>query len=213
MHVLIDIPDITDFQNGFPGYWVKTIFIRSISRSYRVNALSTTYIRLTEAALTEYRLAQAPLKEFWNTHDSVNLSAMHRSVAHFEACLTDMHRAIRCFIRLRNNQEVPQGLRSLLCSEKPTFVADRVSDRLRTVRNAIHHIEDQILNGTLPEGHSFTLNPNGPETPIPDEPGQSVKRIDRLVIGTMEITFLELAEWLVEMGHYAEKIAEYKPEN
>ncbi|HEY8707231.1 MAG TPA: hypothetical protein VIM34_04460 [Burkholderiaceae bacterium] len=77
-YIHIDVPDIDEYPKGFPQYWVKRAFINSISTNYQINALATTYVRLVEAALTAYRLGQAMLEEFWNTHTSLNLSAMHR---------------------------------------------------------------------------------------------------------------------------------------
>ena len=212
MYIEIEIPEIKKFPNGFLGYWTKFVFIGSISSNPRVNALATTYVRLVEAALIEYRLAEAPLKEFWEESSSIKISAMHKSVAHFEACITNMHRAIRCFTWLRNNEMVPEGLRIILCTDKPTFIADKIAGRLRKVRDAIHHMEEKFMNENIPEGTSFTLYPDGFETPVEGEPGQTLKKIDLMKIGAMEIRFSELAEWLIEMGCYAEKISEYKPE-
>lgn len=212
MYIEIEIPEIKKFPNGFLGYWTKFVFIGSISSNPRVNALATTYVRLVEAALIEYRLAEAPLKEFWEESSSIKISAMHKSVAHFEACITNMYRAIRCFTWLRNNEMVPEGLRVILCTDKPTFIADKIAGRLRKVRDAIHHMEEKFMNENIPEGTSFTLYPDGFETPVEGEPGQTLKKIDLLKIGAMEIRFSELAEWLIEMGCYAEKISEYKPE-
>lgn len=174
--------------------------------------MASTYVRLVEAALIEYRLAQSPLKEFWAPSETLKLSSMHRSIAHFEACITDMHRAIRCFTWLKNNEAVPLDLRSLLQTEKPTFITDKIAGRLRKMRDAIHHMEENFMKENIPEGASFTLFPEGLETPVESEPGQTLKKIDRLNIGTMEIMFSELAEWLIEMGRYAEKISEYKSE-
>ena len=212
MYVEIEIPEIKKFPNGFLGYWTKFVFIGSISSNPRVNALATTYVRLVEAALIEYRLAEAPLKEFWEESSSIKISAMHKSVAHFEACITNMYRAIRCFTWLRNNEMVPEGLRVILCTDKPTFIADKIAGRLRKVRDAIHHMEEKFMNENIPVGASFTLYPDGFETPVEGELGQTLKKIDLLKIGAMEIRFSELAEWLIEMGCYAEKISEYKPE-
>lgn len=212
MYIEIEIPEIKKFPNGFLGYWTKFVFIGSISSNPRVNALATTYVRLVEAALIEYRLAEAPLKEFWEESSSIKISAMHKSVAHFEACITNMHRAIRCFTWLRKNEMVPEGLRVILCTDKPTFIADKIAGRLRKVRDAIHHMEEKFMNENIPEGTSFTLYPDGFETPVEGEPSQTLKKIDLLKIGAMEIRFSELAEWLIEMGCYAEKISEYKPE-
>ena len=212
MYIEIEIPEIKEFPKGFPGHWAKML-IGSISSNRRVNALSTTYVRLVEAALIEYRLAEAPLREFWEESSSIKISAIHRSIAHFEACITDMHRAIRCFTWLRNNKMVPKGLKVLLCAEKPTFIADKIAGRLREVRDAIHHMEEKFMDENIPEGTSYTLSPYGLETPVDGEPNQTLKKIDRLKIGKMEIMFSELSEWLIEMGHYAEKISNYKIES
>ena len=83
MYVSIELPDINEYPNGFPSYWHNYIFNGSISTDYRVNSLTSTYIRLVEASLTKYRMAQSRLNEFWKTHDSINLAAINRAIAHF----------------------------------------------------------------------------------------------------------------------------------
>lgn len=65
-------------RKASPGYWVKTLFIASVSTAYQVNALVSTYVRLVEAALVEYRMAEPKLREFWGEHHSVKLSATRR---------------------------------------------------------------------------------------------------------------------------------------
>ena len=50
----------------------------------------------------------------------------------------------------------------------------------------------------------------GPETLIPEEPGQTLKTYDRLQIGSYEITFLELCTWLNEMGRCADQISKFE---
>lgn len=68
MYVSIEVPEINEYPNGFPQHWLKVLFIASISFNFQINALATTYVRLVEAALVEYRLGQSKLKEFWGTH-------------------------------------------------------------------------------------------------------------------------------------------------
>jgi len=211
MYVSIELPDINEYPNGFPEYWLNCIFNGPISTDYRVNSLVSTYVRLVEASLIEYRLAHVRLGEFWKTHDSINIGAMNKAISHFEACILNMHRAIRCFVRLRRSPYAPQELKDLLRKDKPSFVADKITDRLANVRDAIHHFDEMILKEEFPEGAPIALKPDGPESLIADENGQSLKIIDRLMIGKMEITFSELAEWLVEMSHYTEIICRYKP--
>jgi hypothetical protein len=210
MYIHIEVPDIDGHPKGFPHYWLKRVFINSISTDYQVNALATTYVRLVEAALTEYRLGQVMLKEFWSTHTSLNLGAMHRSISHFENCLFDMNRAINCFIRLRRHKDLPVSLRQALNEERPRFIAAAASDQIRDMRNAIHHLEERVMDGSIEPQETFTLKPDGPETPHATEPGQTDKTIDRLIIGKQEIMFSDLAAWLSEMGRFADKLATYE---
>ncbi|MGB8898802.1 MAG: hypothetical protein WCC90_05960 [Methylocella sp.] len=74
----------------------------------------------------------------------------------------------------------------------------------------MQHLEEKVLDGTVPEKTPFMIQAVGPETPIPEEPGQTLKTIDRLQIGSYEIKFSELCAWLMEMGECADKISKYK---
>lgn len=210
MYVEIEVPDIPEYAKGFPQYWTKSIFIQSVSNHYQVNALASTYVRLVEAALTEYSLGAVMLREFWNTHTSFNLSAMHRSMSHFESCLSNMYRATNCFRKLRRNKD-QDPLSIELNTEKPSFATDAIANRFKHMRNEIHHLEELVVNGEIKEGQPFALKPYGLETPHPTEEQQTTKVIDRLVIGTREVTFAELAIWLREMSKFAEKIADFGP--
>ena len=208
MYISIEVPDIDEYPKGFPKYWAKSIFVSHVSSNYQVNALASTYVRLVEAALVEYRLGASMLQEFWDTHTSFNLSAMNRSIAHFESCLSDMYRAINCYRRLRRHKD-QDALCLALNSEKPSFATDPVADQLRLMRHEIHHLEELVMDGRIQEGQPFVLKPDGPETPHTTEPNQTIKSIDRLVIGQRELRFSSLAAWLTEMGRFAEKITEF----
>ena len=209
MHVSIEVPDIADYPKGFPRYWVS-MFVRTVSSNYQVNALASTYVRLVEAALFEYRLGGAMLREFWGTHTSFNLGAMHRSVSHFESCLSNMYRAINCYRRLSRHKS-----RDPLCvalnHKRPGFPTASVANRIHVMRHEIHHLEELVMNGRIQEGQPTALMPDGPETPHSTEPNQTVKSIDRLVIGGRELKFSDLATWLTEMARYADKIAQFEP--
>jgi hypothetical protein len=206
MYVDIQIPDISEYPKGFPSFW-PGIIIGQVSPIYQVQALTTTYVRLVEAALVEYRLGATKLREFWNDHSSFNIGAANRSISHFESCLSDVYRATHSFRSLRNK---PDSVSVMLRREKATFASDKSFDRLRLIRNTIHHLDDQVNEGKIQEGQPMALMPNGPETLHPTEPNQTIKTIDRLIIGPHELLFSELASFLIEMGHYAEKIAEFR---
>jgi len=210
MYIEFNLPDLSEAAAGVPQYWLKTLFIQSPSGRYQINALTDTYVRLVEAALIEYQYGAAKLREFWGTHTSINLGAMNRSVSHFETCLSNMYRATNCFRRLRRDRGQDPLSRELNL-EKATFATDPVSDRFRLIRNEIHHLEEMVVENRITEGQPFVLRPDGPEVVHPTEPNQTIKTIDRLVIGTREVRFTELSDWLTEMLRFAKKIADFLP--
>ena len=65
------------------------------------------------------------------------------------------------------------------------------------------------MDGRIQPGQPFALSPGGPEIPHPTEQNQTIKTIDRLVIGVREVRFTELAAWLREMVETAQKIADF----
>jgi hypothetical protein len=211
VYVQIEIPRIEQFPDGFPNFWAKLLFVASIPAPFQVRCLATTYIRLTESALIEYRLGSGSINEFWNDTTSFGLSAMHRACSQFETCVTNAHRAIQCFIRLYRHRELPGSLRLTLNQDRPKFVSDAVTNQLRRIRDHIQHFEGQLLDREgISEGDDIALRADGPEIPHPTETSQTIKRIDRLSLGKREILFSDLSEWLTEMGTFAEKIAGYE---
>lgn len=210
MYIEFNIPDLSEAAEGVPQFWLEVLFIGSPSNRYQINALTKTYVRLVEAALIEYQYGAAKLREFWGTHDSINLRAMNRSISQFETCISNMYRATKCFTRLRRDRgQVP--LSRELSLEKAKFATNTVSDKLRAIRNEIQHLERMLLGDHIAEDQPIALKPDGPEVVHPTEPNQTIKTIDRLVVGTREVRFTELADWLTEMLRFAKKIADFLP--
>jgi hypothetical protein len=210
MYIEFDLPDVPPKPDMFAQYWLRSIFISSASTRYEINALASTYIRLVSAALVEYEEGSKRLRDFWATHTSFNLSAMHRSISHFESCIFNANRATNCFRRLRGDR-LHDPIALALRQQKFSFSQDAIADRIREMRNEIHHLEDSVLDGQITQGQNFALRPDGPEVPHPTEENQTVKTIDRLVIGPHEILFRELVQWLKEMTDAVSKIAEVLP--
>mgnify|MGYP001274360186 CR=1 FL=1 len=211
MYVEFDVPDIAFEVKRLGGYWLKIVFIRGITTNFQINALTTTYMRIVEAALTEYCFGQAKLKEYWSTHHAVAIGSMLRAASHFESCITDMHRAINCFTRLRRRQDLPSGFAAILQAKRPGFIAGHVSGQLRKFRDEIHHLDEMIVDGRIQEGLPIALKPDGPEVQHPSEANQTIKTIDRIVIAQRELRFSDIAMWLKDMCHVAEEIANYRP--
>jgi hypothetical protein len=210
MYIEFDLPEISEYAAGFPQYWLKILFVQSPSDRYQINALAGTYIRLVEAALVEYHSGAVRLREYWGTHTSLGMGAMHRSMSHFETCISNMYRATNCFRRLRRDpQRDPLSLE--LNVQRANFITDEVVNKFRTIRNEIHHLEEMVMDRRIAEGQPFALTANGSVVPHPTEPRQTIMTIDRLVIGTREVKFSELATSLREMSSFAVRISEFLP--
>jgi hypothetical protein len=212
MIVQVDIPEITKYANGFPSHWMNIILLGNRPDAYKIHAIVTTYVRLVEGAFVHYRLARKQVHTFWNTHTAIAIGSHNLSVTYFEDCINSMHRATQCMTRIRGNREVPTDLKALFPT-KPRFTADAVANRLRGIRDTIQHMDEKVLKGEIPERTPFMLMATGVEMPVPDQPNQTLKVIDRVVIGGQEIFFAELAEWLTEMGDCAEVISKYQRPN
>ncbi|UBU61415.1 hypothetical protein LDB30_09845 [Acidithiobacillus ferrooxidans] len=210
MHIRIEASEIAEYAAGFPKYWLKFLFIEALSVRYQINALANTYVRLVEAAITEYNIGIVQLREYYFTHTSINLGALHHSISHFEGCLSNMNRATNCFRKLRRHRD-KDPLSVALNAEKFHFATDANADCFRAMRNDIHHLDDLVMSGRLQEGQPFSLRPDGPEIPHPTEANQTIKSIDHLTLGTRKVSFAELAIWLREMAYVAEQIAEFRP--
>jgi len=210
MRVLIEAPDLPAHPRGFPAFWSRLLPLHGgpVSQRYQVHALAGSYVRLVEVALFEYRHGCAELRDFWETSDTVKLSAFNRSISHFETCVMSMHRAIGCYRRLRRNKD-QDPLAIELNRARPEFITARIADRLRDVRHEIQHLDERLADGEILEGQSFALRPDGPDLPDPLKPDGRLKVFDRLSIGSKEILFKDLAAWLGEMCRVADRIATF----
>lgn len=212
MYVEFDIPDVIQHAGSFQSYWPKSIFIQSPSNRYQITAVTSTYVRLVEAALVEYQLGATRLKEFYGTHSSGNLWALRTSMYHFETCISSMNRATNCFRRLRNDRW-QDPLAQMLRADKANFATEQGNQRFLAIRNAIHHLEEMVMDGRIVAGQPFALSADGQEVQHPTEPNQTIKTIDKLVLGSHEIRFSEIATCLIEMAAFAKKMADYLPSN
>jgi len=208
----IQIPEIGAFPQGFPNHWLNIYFMGRKPGSFQAHAITTTYVRCVESALSSYALARAGTLEFWDVGLGFKFGAINGATTHFETCITNMHRAGSCMTALHSRNDIPPNFKSLI-SPKPRFARGAAQSTIRTVRRLIQHLEQKVLSGDeIPENSPFFVKTEGPEVPVEGDPGQTIKTLDRLKIGAVEVPFSDLCEWLIEMGEYASSIATYQGE-
>ena len=78
----------------------------------------------------------------------------------------------------------------------------RIAGRVRRIRDLTQHVEEMLADGTIPNNANFMLMAEGDEVPVPGEPGQTIKTIDRLTIGKEEVLFTELHDWLTQRARW-----------
>jgi hypothetical protein len=210
MEVDFNLPTVVVPAEAMSNYWGRYMFVGTPSEIAQVNALASTFMRLTASAIDEYGLGVKALRAVWADHTSLGLYEMHKSIAHFEHCVSDMHRAIRAYRALRKAQDpLALYLAEDEPTRKPAFVSDGVATPVRNVRDAIHHLEQKLFNGEITDGQHVVVGPTGPERPHPTQAGQILKTFDRLAIGPHELTFSDIAACLSEMGQVAARIAQF----
>ncbi len=202
------MPKLEGPSNAFLKYSTAYVFPGIGPDDLQLHAFVSNYIRLTEASKDHYNNALSHTERYWETSPGLDMGSICLATSYLESCIHNMHRAIKCLIALKKSQDAPQELKSKI--GRPKFAKSAVSDRIRDLRNAVAHLEDQVLAGTLPPGAPFALFATGSETPHPDEPTQTVLTLDRVKLSPHEITFEELHAWLTEMLLCAALISEHR---
>lgn len=210
MIIKFEIPDLSGLDRPFLTFWAKILFTSHIATKQSTIAVVNTFMRLVDSCLTEYQAAAECIKAYYKSSTDVKLSRVNRAVTHFENCVSNMQRAIRCFNKFRNDRALDQGVRDRLRAHQHTFHLGSTEHKLGLVRNMVHHLDTAAVKGEITPGQSFSLQPTGPEVPVPEETGQTLKTIDRLEIGPHTILMSDLAGWLTQMTECAKIISEFR---
>jgi hypothetical protein len=210
----LSLPDLSSLKTGFPQFYEELPTYDDAILNVRTRALMGLFVRLTEAALRRYDSGRLVVESLWsgrlkrqtNGIYTVAIPVLLDACSDFESCVTATHRATECMRAIKSQRFVPRDLQSAL-PKRIRFIEETVAARVRDLRNAVLHFEEQILHGDLENGGPTTLFAYGPQT-LRD--GKLVQKIDRLRIADLEITFAELCQILREMAACAERLARYK---
>ena len=88
----IQIPDLSQWLEGFPGYYTNLIFRGNRSPNDATHALVNGYIRLVEGSVRLYESGRQNIALGWNTHDRMMWRAFMDAATAFEASITNMYR-------------------------------------------------------------------------------------------------------------------------
>ena len=190
MKVDLKIPDLSDLRNLSVWFAVTRLLLASGPKSYAQYALVVNYICLIDLAVDEYQdgreLALSDLE-----HGEI-IGVMIRAAGYFEACISNVKRALNHLKVIRSQKDFPPDLKNGL-PRTLKVLRGNVENKITNIRNAIQHLERDIENLNVTQ----------------DDPICLILESDQLLLGGYSISYQELSEWLKEFHKCATTIHGY----
>ena len=183
-----EMPDLSNLTDkNTLGVLLGLFFRKAGPSDYQAKALWVNYIRLVDQVVREYKAAREALQLYVNTPNNVMLP-LFQCIGHFESCISLMKRAIVFARRMRRHRGGPQiGKHDVLAS---------AGEKIINFRNAIEHLDDDILKGNVPIGSPIAL----------------MVKSDSIELTGNEIYFTDLAKWIQELHKLATDLVNYNEE-
>jgi hypothetical protein len=153
--------------------------------SGRARQIADGYVRLVEKTILEYKEARADLIRFLAER---TVDDLHRAQDHFESCIQSLHRALIYFERLRGfGYKRRDGTPFIPRPRELEVLRDTVRTPVRDMRDALEHLDNDILDGTVPED-----SPAGPHL------GWEVA-----TLGAHKLQYTDVARWIEQLHEFA----------
>ena len=166
---------------------------RQLGRLLKVHGPPTTrglqiadgYVRLVEKAVLEYEASRTSLTAFLQKG---SVDALFRAQDHLESCIQSTHRAISYLDQLRRlGFRKPDGTPFVPRPRDLDVLRASVRSKIRRVRDAIEHLDEDIIRGAIPED---------------DDVGIRVTFESARLAG-FEILYVDLASWIKSLHQFA----------
>ena len=179
-----EMPDLSDLNSKNALNFMLNIYFRGAGpKDKHAQMLVKSFARLLDKALYEYESARNSLLEDIKTPNEV-MTPYFRTVDHLETCITTLQRTIEFARKIRKTSKAP------VLPRKVNVLSDDTGNRIKKIRNAIEHMDKDIIQGKLKENDSIAL----------------VAKSDALELSGEEIYYNELANWLRELHSLAKII-------
>lgn len=178
-----EMPELPEkYGNTFLTHLLNVVLAAGGPSDFAAAAYSRNFIRLSDLAIQEYKLARKSLIEYENTPNNV-FSPLFVATSHLEQCISALRRAIR-FARHKNGPRLP----------KMDVISAKTAYRIINLRGAIEHTDERLQKGQIRQGEFLML---------------AVKS-NGIELDNKEISYSELADWLTQLQTLAEQVATYR---
>jgi len=124
--------------------------------SGRARQIADGFVRLVEKSILEYEHARSKQIAFLTDGTADH---WHRAQDHFESCILALHRALLYLNRLRKFGYKRQDGKPFIPRHYDLEVLrDTVTTPVRAMRDALEHLDSDILDGTLPENSPVAIH-------------------------------------------------------
>ncbi len=149
-------------------------------------ALWINYIRLVDKSVFEYKNARDSLEEYVSTPNKV-IYPLFRCISHLENCIDSVKRAVFFARKMRRNKEIPE-------INKLPLLSDATNKKLRYFRDAIEHLENDVVENNISE----------------DNPTMLLIRNNSITLAGEKLSYHELSEWIHELYNLAKDLKDYR---
>ena len=153
--------------------------------SGRERQIADGYVRLVEKAVLEYQESRTKLIAFLANGMADD---EHRAQDHFESCIQSLHKAILYLERLRRKgYERADGTPFIPRPKEVEVLRDSIKSQIRKMRDAVEHLDSDILEGKLPETAIVGIHLGW----------------DKASLGNLQLQYIDVAKWIEQLHKFA----------
>jgi len=175
-----EVPDLAELRSNLVAEALLSKLFHSAGEddSPSIRALRWGYLRLVDKCTFEYSLGRRRIELFvqGGSEDLI------RAANHFETCIGSMARAVRYLEAFQNDLGVPTDVPVL-----------NHADRIRLMRNAIEHTDEDIVQRKIGPGDPHILQ----------------LKQDEMTLRSVNISYEELASWIRDLHEQGHRVARH----
>jgi hypothetical protein len=159
----------------------------------RGKQLADGYVRLVERTLIEYEAGRAAMNRFL----AAERGPEHYYAAqdHFENCVRCLHRAIEFLERLRRaGLKDGSGSPFIPRPRDLEVISAQVRDQVRELRDALEHLDDDILAGRIDESARTDIHAGW----------------TAVQLGDHRLVYEDIASWIRQLYHFASMLSRFE---
>jgi hypothetical protein len=170
--------------------WLGKLLRISSPPTSKGRQLADAFVHVVEKSLIEYEAARARLIQFLGSGTAEDY---HRAQDHAESCVQSLHRALKLGFRLRSlGFRRADGSAYVPRPRDLPALSDGVRSQVGDLRDALEHVDDDIMSGSHPETIEVSLHLGW----------------DKLSLLSHTLSYAEMASWIAQLHQLATPISE-----